>query len=127
VVSTNLASGWPLAHLAPAEWSLRGPAVWQPAAIHARELDTPGVVRPRPRGDWTPEERRVAADLEADASRRPPTIVIIPRPMETAEPWQVLFRFDYSAYLPASVPGPGRDAGWVADTVGDYLVYRGSD
>ena len=119
VVSTNIASGWPLAHLAPAGWTLRGPAVWQPAVIHARALDAPGVVRTRPRADWRPEERRVAAEIAEDVSRRPPTIIIVPRPMETAEPWQVLFRFDYSTILPASVPAPG-----AADTVGDYLVYR---
>ena len=119
VVSTNLASGWPLAHLAGAGWTLRGPAVWQPAAIHARELDTPGVVRVPPRPEWSPAERRVAAQLAEDASLRPPTIVIVPRPIATAEPWQVLFRFDYAEILPASVPGPGG-----SDTVGDYFVYR---
>ncbi len=124
VVSTNLASGWPLAHLARADWTLRGPAVWPLAAIYAPELDSPGVVRTRPRASWTPLERRLAAEIEGDVSLRPPTLVIIPRPMANAEPWQVLFRFDYSTILPASVTALARDPGWTAGTVGDYLVYR---
>lgn len=119
VVSTNLASGWPLAHLARADWTLRGPAVWPLAASYASGLDSAGVIRTHPRANWTPPERRLAVEIAEDVSRRPPTIIIVPRPMEAAEPWQVLFRFDYSTILPASVPAPGP-----ADTVGDYFVYR---
>jgi hypothetical protein len=124
VVSTNLASGWPLTHLARADWTLRGPAVWPLAAIYAHELDSAGVVRTRSRANWTPLERRLAAEIEEDISLRPPTIVIIPRPMANGAPWQVLFRFDYSTILPGSVTALARDPGWAAGAVGDYLVYR---
>ncbi|HJS46832.1 MAG TPA: hypothetical protein VJ773_02475 [Gemmatimonadales bacterium] len=124
VVSTNLGSGWPLTHMAPADWTLRGPAAWPLAAIYSSELEGPGVVRTRPLANRTQAEQRLANEIEEDVALRPPTMVIVPRPLEAAEPWQVLFRFDYATALPPSLPGAGRDRRWPADTVGDYLVYR---
>jgi hypothetical protein len=99
VLSTNIGSGWPLAHIAGSDWTLRHPSLWVIGAVYGRELREPGLVRIHDVDSWTVAERRMIAELEDDASRRPPTMVIAPRPIPEAPLWAASQRFRYSAYL----------------------------
>jgi hypothetical protein len=101
VLSTNIGSGFPLAHLSGAGWTLRHPSLWALGAIYADELGTPGVVRTKPPLERGVEERRVLRELEEDIGKRHPTIVLAPRPAPEAPNWAVSQRFEYAPYLEA--------------------------
>lgn len=97
VLSTNIGSGWPLTHLAGAEWTLRHPSLWMLAAIHAEELRHAGVVRTRPPAGWIEEEGRMLDELRQDIARRPPSLVTFLEAAPDAPRWDVSRRFDYLA------------------------------
>jgi hypothetical protein len=125
LLSINISAGFPLTYLTGSEWTLRHPSLWALAAVYAREFRAPGMVPTRAPADRTLDERLIAAELEADIARRPPTLVIMPRPEPDAPLWAGSQRFDVRAYftgrpvagLAACLEGPAR-------SVEAYLVWR---
>jgi hypothetical protein len=99
VLSTNIGSGWPLAHLAGADWALRHPSLWMLAAIYRDELERPGVVRTRPPEAWSEEEHRIAKEIAVDLAHRPPTLLLLPEAAPDAPLWDVSRRFRYMPYV----------------------------
>jgi hypothetical protein len=124
VLSTNIGAGFPLAHLASANWTMRHPSLWVIGAVYEQELRQPGLVRLRDVDSWTLAERRMIAELEEDASRRPPTMVIAPRATPEAPLWAASQRVRYAAHL-EHLPSV-RSAGCLdapPAEVGAYLVW----
>jgi hypothetical protein len=125
LLSINISAGFPLAYLTGSEWTSRHPSLWALAAVYPQEFRRPGMVPARPPAERTADERRIVTELEADIAKRPPTIVIMPRPEPDGPIWAGSQRFDYRAYFAGhdgdgSVPcldGPPL-------SVEAYLVWR---
>jgi hypothetical protein len=101
VLSTNIGAGFPLSHLARAEWTMRHPSLWVLGAIYERALRDSGLVEASAPASWTPTERRMVQELEDDVARRPPTIVMIPDARPDAPGWAASQRFRYATYVNA--------------------------
>ncbi|HJS46830.1 MAG TPA: hypothetical protein VJ773_02465 [Gemmatimonadales bacterium] len=125
LLSINISAGFPLTYLTGSDWTSRHPSLWALAAVYPREFRRRGMVPVHPPAGRPADERRIATELEADIVKRPPTMVILPRPEPEGPIWAGSQRFDYRAYFagPAgegSVPcldGPPRP-------VEAYLVWR---
>ncbi len=99
LLSINISAGFPLTWLTGSNWTSRHPALWALAAVYPREFRGPGMVPTHPPAERSADERLVAAELEADIAKRPPTMVIMPRPEPDGPIWAGSQRFDYRAYF----------------------------
>jgi hypothetical protein len=99
--------------------------LWALAAVYPREFRGPGMVPAHPPDRRTADERLVAAELAADIAKRPPTLLIIPRPEPDGPVWAGSQRFDYRAYF-AGLPGGllGACLEGPVTSVEAYLVWR---
>lgn len=125
MVSTNIGSGWPLAHMAHAAWTMRHPSLWVLAGVYRQELRGQGMVETRSAVNWTAEEQRMVQGLGEDVAARAPTIVALPRGVPMAEAWDVSRRFRYEEFLTdGAIPGLADCLSGEPRTVGAYLLWR---
>lgn len=125
LLSINISAGFPLTWLTGSDWTSRHPSLWALAAVYPREFRGPGMVPTHPPAERTEDERLVAAELAADIAKRPPTLLVIPRPEPEGPVWAGSQRFDYRAYF-ADLPGGvlARCLEGPARSVEAYLVWR---
>ena len=125
MLSINISAGFPLAYLTGADWTSRHPSLWALAAVYPREFRRRGMVPVHPPPERGPDERRIATELEADFAKRPPTMVIMPRPEPDGPIWAGSQRFDYRAYFTGeAVEGPMPCLDGPPRPVEAYLVWR---
>ncbi len=129
VLSTNIASSFPLAAEAGAQWAFRQPSLAMMGAAYSAQLAGVGLVTPRPLPARIAIEHRLTEQLAADFLRNRPVLVLVMRPEPSVRAWGGATRFDYLAYLQADpqfleILSDYQPSG----NIGDYslLVRRGS-
>ncbi len=128
VLSSNLASGWPLTSDLGATWGLRYPSLWPLAAFYDALAPGPGLITPRPLEARSPRERRFTEDVVSDLVRSRPLFVLVLMTDPTADHWGGATRFDYVQYL-AEDPRftPWLSGYRVVTEVSRYRVLRRAD
>ena len=128
VLSTNMASAFPLVTEAGVGWASRAPSVWPLAAEYRDALRSPVPLTYRPAAERTALERYLVTTVTEDFVRRRPELLIVLRPGPDRPEWGVR-RLDYLEFF-GQDPGFARELGrygFLAD-VGEYRVYgRGRD
>ena len=124
VLSTNMASAFPLVPLTDTRWASRFPSVWLLGALYHDELGAPQPIRYRPAERQPPLERYLLRSVAEDLSRHRPDLLVVLRPAPDRPEWGIR-RLDYLEYFSAD-PLIARELaayGFLAD-VGEYRIYR---
>lgn len=124
VLSSNMASSFPLVTYSGARWALRFPSVWILVAAYQKDLfrDEPlPYRRPEEKG---PLERYMADAVVADFQAAKPELVLVLRSAPDRKGWGAR-RLDYVRYfrMDERFDRLFGDYGYVAD-VGQYRIYR---
>ncbi len=124
VLSSNMASSFPLVPYSGARWALRFPSVWFLVAAYQDDLfrDEPLPYR-RPEGRG-PLERYMADAVVADFQDAKPELILVLRSAPDRKGWGAR-RLDYVRYfrMDERFDRLFRDYGYVAE-VGQYHLYR---
>jgi len=123
IMSTNIASSFPLISEAGAHSALRQPSLAMLGAAYSTQLDGAGPVQPRPLTGRSTVERRVSAELAADFRRNRPVLLLVIREDPSVRAWGGARRFDYLAYFRADPAMREILADYhPAGVIGDYLA-----
>jgi len=125
VLSTNIASSFPLTLEGGSRWALRHPNLWPLVAFYPDEVREAGVVSSRPFAMRSPFEQQFTKGVVDDLIRTKPDLLLVFRSDPTVWEWGGARRFDYLAYFSDS---PGFQDQVLAHyrqgtVVGDYDVY----
>lgn len=124
VLSSNMASGFPLVPESGARWASRFPSVWMLAAAYQEEIASPAPLRYRDPAARTALEREMSRAVAADLRRERPDLVLVLRPSPDRWEWGVR-RLDYVRYFEAD-PDVAQELqayGYLSD-VGEYRVFK---
>jgi hypothetical protein len=124
VLSTNMASSFPLVTETGARWTSRFPSVWLLAAEYAGELTSPEPLRYRPAAKSTGRERYLVRAVAEDFVREKPGLLVVLRQGPDRPEWGIR-RLDYLGYF-------GQDSAFSSELkhyrfvedVGEYRIYR---
>jgi len=142
VLSTNIASGFPLVFDGGAKWAIRYPSLWPMAAFYASQVDRRALASPAPPSQRPELERRFAQSVVDDLTAARPALILVLMPAPGLEPATAVVdadrppraiggearRFDYLGYF-LSVPGMADliRGYWRLGTAGMYQVLWRSD
>ncbi len=125
VLSSNIASAFPLILESGARWPLRFPSLWPLIALYADSLNWTKVIVPRPYEERGPFERSFVHDVVEDLQNGSPELVIVLRPDANAIGWGGARHFDYLDYLETDPEFARFFASYSSiGSVGNYDVYR---
>lgn len=112
VLSTNIASGFPLVLDGGGRWGLRFPSLWPLAAFYHEQLSRGGLVAPRPLPLRPELERAYGRAVVADMASSRPALILVLSPFPGIQPSDSVpdvrrgpvvggeaRRFDYLAYF----------------------------
>jgi hypothetical protein len=127
VLSTNIASGFPLVLDGGVRWGLRFPNLWPLAAFYHEQLSRGGLVVPRPLPMRSELEQAYGRAVVADVTGSQPALILVLQPFPGLQPSEGVpevrrgpvvggeaRRFDYIAYF-APVEG-------MADLLNHYRI-----
>jgi hypothetical protein len=124
VLSSNMASAFPLVPESGARWASRFPSVWMLAAAYQDEIASPAPLQYRDPAARTALEREMSRAVAADLRRERPDLVLVLRPGPDRWEWGVR-RLDYVRYFEAD-PDVGQELqayGYLTD-VGEYRAFK---
>lgn len=124
VLSTNMASAFPMVPMARARWTSRYPSVWMLGAAYQDRLEADTPLQYRSLEQRLPLERAMMAAVSEDLTRHRPELIVVLRPAPDRWGWGVR-RLDYVRYFAAD-PAFSREFaryGFLED-VGEYRLYR---
>jgi hypothetical protein len=124
VLSSNMASAFPLVPASGARWASRFPSVWLLPALYMNELRSDAPLTFRPRTAMGKAERYLVDAVSEDFARfRPDLLVVLRAGPDRRE--MGIRRMDYLAYFSREpqVAALLSEYAWLAD-VDEYRVYR---
>jgi hypothetical protein len=124
VLSSNMASAFPLVPGSGARWASRFPSVWLLPALYMDQLRSEAPLAFRSPSDMGPAERYLNAAVAQDLSRFRPDLLVVLRAGPDRRDMGIR-RLDYLAYFSrdARIAPVFSEYGWLAD-VDEYRVYR---
>jgi hypothetical protein len=124
VLSSNMASAFPLVPESGASWASRYPSVWMLAAAYQEEIASPAPLRYREPAARTPLEREMSRMVAADLRRERPELILVLRPGPDRWEWGVR-RLDYLRYFQANpeFATEFEAYGYLAD-IGEYRAFK---
>ena len=126
VVSSNMASGFPLTTYTGAVWPQRFSNLWPLVAAYDSALDANDPFSYRPAGAMTALERRLLATVSADFRRADPPIVAVLHPGPDHVKWGMR-RLDLLEFLRRDSAFAERFASYDSvGIVGQYIIYERS-
>ena len=125
VLSSNIASAFPLILESGARWPLRFPSLWPLIALYADSLNWTRVIVPRSHEEWGSFEHSFVDAVVEDLEDGNPELVIVLRPDANAIGWGGARHFDYLEYLGADLKFAlfFENYSWIG-SVGNYDIYR---
>ncbi len=124
VLSSNIASPFPLVLAGGARWTFRHPNFWPLVALYPDQVRAPTLVIPRPADRRGPLELRFIREVVSDLVRARPELLLVLRPDPLDRRFGGARHFDYLAYFsadPALSTLMGDYA--AAGVVGSYDVF----
>lgn len=122
VLSSNIASGFPLVTEIGAVWTSRHSGLWMLPALYDDQLFRYRMVQTRPPAERPPLERRFVDEVYEDLQRRVPEVILVPHPDASFSGWGGALQFNYLEYFGAE-PRFRQLLGRYRD-VGDIGIYR---
>jgi hypothetical protein len=124
VLSSNMASAFPLIPNSGARWASRFPSVWLLPALYMDQLRSDAQLAFRSPSDMGPAERYLNEAVAEDLSRYRPDLLVVLRAGPDRRDMGIR-RLDYLAYFSrdARIAPVISEYGWLAD-VDEYRVYR---
>ena len=125
VISSNIASAFPLILESGARWPLRFPSLWPLIALYDHTLDWDRVIEPRTPDMWVPLERSFVDAVYEDLEKGSPELVIVLQSDPSAIGWGGARHFDYLRYFKQDARfGEFFSHYHYADNIGDYALFR---
>jgi len=125
VLSSNIASAFPLVLQAGARWPLRFPSLWPLIALYADSLDWRHVTVPRAYEARGPFEHSFVDDVIEDLESGNPALVLVLQPDVNAIGWGGARHFDYLEYFSTDPEFKQFFEGYTSiGSAGNYDVYR---
>jgi hypothetical protein len=125
VISSNIASAFPLILESGARWPLRFPSLWPLIALYDHTLDWDRVIEPRTPDMWVPLERSFVDAVYEDLEKGSPELVIVLQSDPSAIGWGGARHFDYLRYFKQDARfGDFFSRYRYADNIGDYALFR---
>lgn len=124
VLSSNMASAFPLVPESGVRWASRFPSVWMLAAAYQEEIASRRPLRYREPAARSALERTMSQAVTADLRRERPDLILVLRPGPDRWEWGVR-RLDYLRYFEAD-PEFAREFeayGYLTD-VGEYRAFK---
>lgn len=124
VLSTNIASGFPLVPGSARRWALRFPSLWPMVAFRKEQMRTQRQLQSPPLAQRTPLERKFDRDVVEDLERRTPSVILVPWPRPVFGAGAAR-RFDYLGYFGAERRFSELllSSYFLVGTVGSYQVF----
>jgi hypothetical protein len=124
VLSSNMASAFPLATSAGLTWTSRMPSVWLLAALYMDQLRGNASLRYRAPAEMGAAERWLNRTVVEDFERQAPDVVIVLRAGPDRREFGIR-RLDYLAYFSRDTAFARLMSGYgYAGDVGEYRLYR---
>lgn len=99
VLSSNIASAFPLVLESGAEWTMRSPSLWPLIAFVSDPLEWGRLIETRTPDRWGPLEREFVAGTIANLIAERPKLLLVLRPSSLALGWGGARQLDYLAYF----------------------------